>query len=111
MTTTNDTYTFVESATSDEWHIKIKEGAYKDIVYKYGKIQIKEVGEEAKLNFQYKVVDLPEDFDEEDLNHDVEFMTQLGDILTHIIEDSLESGKFKLGNNDKPNNSESAVHE
>ena len=37
-------------------------------------------------------------------------MNTLGDILSHIIEDSLETGKFKLGNDDKPTDSESTVH-
>lgn len=106
MKITNDSYTFVENMSSgDEWHIKINEGDYKDTVYKYGKIQIRELDDEAKLNFQFKVVDLPEHLDEDELNNDVVFLNQLGDILTHIIEDSLETGKFKLGNNDQSANS------
>lgn len=111
MKITNDSYTFVENTFSDDsWHVKINQGVYKDIVYKYGKIQVKEEGEEAKLSFQFKIVDLPEHLDEVDLNCSVEFMEILGDILTHIIEDSLETGNFKLGNNDKSTDSESTVH-
>jgi hypothetical protein len=111
MKITNKTYSFVENDFSDDnWHVKINEGVYKDIVYKYGKIQVKEKGEEATLAFQFKIVDLPEHLDEGDLNSSVEFMETLGDILTHIIEDSLETGQFKLGNDDQPTNSESAMH-
>lgn len=111
MKVTSDTYSFVENDFSDDnWHIKINEGVYKDIVYKYGKIQVKEKEGEATLSFQYKIVDLPEHLVEDDLNCSVEFMDALGDILTHIIEDSLETGKFKLGNNDKSTDSESTVH-
>jgi hypothetical protein len=106
MKITSNSYTFVENANSgSEWHVKINEGDYKDTVYKYGKIQIKELEEEAKLNFQFKVIDLPEHLDEDELNNDVVFLTQLGDILTHIIEDSFESGKFTLGDNDQSTNS------
>ena len=106
MKVTSDSYSFVENDFSDDsWHVKINEGDYKDVVYKYGKIQVIEKGEEATLSFQFKVVDLPEHLNEEELNSDVEFMNNLGDILSHIIEDSLETGKFKLGNNDKPTDS------
>ena len=106
MKITSDSYSFVENDFSDDaWHVKINEGVYKDIVYKYGKIQVKEKGDEATLGFQFKIVDLPEHLNENDLNRSVEFMETLGDILTHIIEDSLETGKFKLGNNDKSTDS------
>lgn len=111
MKITSKTYSFVENDFSDDaWHVKINEGVYKDIVYKYGKIQIKENGDEATLGFQYKLIDLPEHLDEDELNCSVEFMDTLGDILSHIIEDSLETGHFKLGNNDKPTDSEPTVH-
>jgi hypothetical protein len=48
---------------------------------------------------------------EEELNEDLEFLNVLGAILTHIIEDSFESGQYKMGNNDKSTDSESTVHE
>lgn len=112
MKITSKSYSFVENATvNDEWHVKINEGTFKDVVYKYGKIQVKEKDEEAVLSFQFKVIDLPEHLDEEELNCSVDFMDILGDVLTHVIEDSLETGKFKLGNDDKPTDSESTVHE
>jgi len=111
MKITSKSYSFVENDFSDDsWHVKINEGVYKDIVYKYGRIQVKENGDEASLSFQYKIIDLPEHLNEEDLNCSVEFMDTLGDILTHIIEDSLETGHFKLGNNDKSTDSEPTVH-
>jgi hypothetical protein len=111
MKVTSKSYTFVENDFSDDsWHVKINEGPYKDIVYKYGKIQVKENEEEATLGFQYKIIEKPEHLDEEDLNCSVDFMDTLGDILSHIIEDSFETGKFKLGNNDKSTDSESIMH-
>lgn len=111
MKITSNSYSFVESATSgEEWHVKINEGDYKGVVYRYGKIQIAELEEEASLKFQYMIVDLPENLDEDELKSDVEFMNQLGDILTHIIEDSLDTGHFKLGSNDKSTDSESTMH-
>lgn len=112
MMITSKSYSFVENDfTDDSWHVKINEGTYKDIVYKYGKIQIKEGGEEATLGFQYKIVETPEHFLDEDLDCSVDFMDTLGDILSHIITDSLDTGKFKLGNDDKPTDSESTMYE
>jgi hypothetical protein len=112
MKITNNTYSFVENATvNDEWHIKINEGTYSGVVYKYGQIKIIENDDHASLKFQYNIVDLPEHLDEEELKCSVDFMDMLGDVLTHIITDSFETGKFKLGNNDKPIDSKSTVHE
>lgn len=117
MQMTSDHYAFVENAhTTDEWHIKIKQGEYAGIIFKYGKIEIKEPEfgqEDAILKFDFKVVKLPEGFDmtEEDLNGDEDFMNFLGKILVHIIEDAIERNTFKLGNNDKPTDSEPTLHE
>ena len=117
MTVTYDTYSFVESATSnDEWHVKIKQGDYAGIVYKYGRIDIVEPiveGEDARLKFQFKTATIPESLglSEDDLTTDEVFMNFLGDILVHIIEDAMNSGKFKIGNDDKPTDSESIMHE
>ena len=67
----------------------------------------------SKLHFQFNIEKIPKDFGmtEEELNEDLEFLNVLGAILTHIIEDSFESGQYKMGNNDKSTDSESTVHE
>lgn len=110
---TSNSYTFVEHKGEEDWYVKIKEGDFKDIVYKYGRIEVTEEGEEARLKFQFKIAKLPPDFDmtEEELQEDLEFLNLLGDILTHVIEDAMETGKYKLGNDDKSTDSESTVHE
>lgn len=113
----NDDYAFVENAHStEEWHIKIKTGDYANVIYQYGKIEIKEpeLGQEdATLKYDFNVVKLPDGFDMtiEELNEDEEFMNFIGKILVHIIEDAMEHDKFKLGNNDKPIDSEPTLHE
>lgn len=115
MKISKDSYTFIEHKGEDDvWYIKIKEGAYKDIVYKYGHIEVVELPTgEANLKFHFKASKIPDDLglDEMDLNNDVEFCNLLGDILVNILEDAMETGKYKLGNNDKPTDSESTVHE
>lgn len=115
MKITKDSYTFVEHKGEDDvWYVKIKEGDYKDIVYKYGHIEVlEEPNGEAKLKFQFNVAKLPEELgmDEFDLNNDVTFCTLLGDILVNILEDAMESGKYKLGKDDQSTDSESTMHE
>jgi hypothetical protein len=110
---TSKSYAFVEHKGDEDWYVKLKEGDYKDIIYKYGKIGFQEEGDEARLRFQFKVAKLPPDFDmtEEDLNQDETFLNHLGDVLTHILEDAMDSGQYKLGQNDKPTDSEPTVHE
>ena len=112
MQITNNSYTFVEHQGDDVWYVTLKEGPYKGVIYRYGAIEVKEDGDHANLKFNFQIAKIPTelDMDVEDLNNDYEFCTHLGDVLTHIIEDSLETGKFKLGNNDKPTDSESTVH-
>lgn len=113
MKITHNSYTFVEHKGEEAWFIKIKEGDYKDVIYKYGTIEVLEVDDHAKLKFQFKVEKYPDELGmtEEDFNQDTTFMNMLGDILTHILEDAMETGKYKLGNDDKPTDSKSTVHE
>jgi hypothetical protein len=112
---THDSYTFVEHKGEEDWYVKLKNGDYKDVIYKYGRIEVEEddIEESAKLKFQFKVAKIPQELEmtEEELQEDLTFLNLLGDVLTHIIEDAMETGKYKLGQNDKPTDSESTVHE
>jgi len=115
MKITSNSYTFVEHKGDEDWYVKIKEGDYIGIIYKYGRIEVEEdeVEETAKLKFQFTLSKIPTDLEmtKEELQEDLTFLNLLGDILTHIIEDAMGSGKYKLGQNDKPTDSESTVHE
>lgn len=116
MKITENSYAFVENAHhQDEWHVKIKEGDYTGVIYKYGRLNFSEENEDgsANLQFDYYIEKVPEELGmtKEDLGEDTTFLNTLGDILVHIIEDAIEHEKFKLGNDDKPTDSESTVHE
>lgn len=113
---TNESYTFVEHKGDEDWYVKIKaDGPYKGITYKYGRIEVQEDEDnlDAKLKFQFNIAKIPDELhiDETELHEDVTFLNMLGDILVHIIEDAMTSGKYKLGKNDKSTDSESTVHE
>ena len=114
MMITSDSYTFVEKKGDEDWHVKIKDGEFKGIVYKYGRIEVAEDHDEetARLKFQFHIEKIPTELEMtvEELNEDFTFLNTIGDILTHIIEDAMDSGKYKIGNDDKSTDSESTVH-
>ena len=64
-----------------------------DIVYIYGKVQIKESEELdiATLSFTYNIQESA-GYEEDDLINDINFRNYIGGILQHIIEDSLDNG-------------------
>ena len=115
MMITSDSYTFVEKKGDEDWHVKIKDGEFKGIVYKYGRIEVAEDHDEetARLKFQFHIEKIPTELEMtvEELNEDFTFLNTIGDILTHIIEDAMDSGKYKIGNDDKPTDSKPTVHE
>ena len=94
-------YSFVERPSSLLYGVKILKGKYEGIIVTYGKVSLKEDNGLLRLNFQYSI--------EESLKHNKkklegsdEFRNLLGDILSHIIDSSVQSGKFKLGENADP---------
>jgi len=99
---TSDDYTFMENPMSESWAIHIKTGQYEGVQYSYGKIGLKESLEHdsATLQFNYAVLDSCE-HDTDELVASAEFNNYVGDILSHILTDSLENDRFKLGNNDR----------
>ena len=69
--------------------IHIKEGKFKDFVYRYGTIQIGEEDEEKQdlpVNFDYELLEAPTSYevDDEDVEKD-EFEQTIGDILYDIF--------------------------
>ena len=74
---------------------------YKDIIYKYGKVEIKEDEENnnASLQFNYDVLVSPT-IPKEDLEEDINFKNLMGDILHHLIEDQLQKDSMQYVNTD-----------
>jgi hypothetical protein len=99
---TDKDYTFMENPMSENWAVRILTGKWKDVIYSYGKIGLSETPDDQfTLRYNYSIIDFPEDFGEEStLTQDADFNNHLGDILVHILEDSIQNEKFKLGNKD-----------
>ena len=95
---TEDSYTLVEKPLNDHYSVKFKKGKYKGVIVVYGKITIKEnlSNGTASLNFKYAI--------EESVNHDSkvldkseDFRNHCGDVLAYIIQQALDTGKYRMG--------------
>ena len=92
-------YKFVESEQVDFYGIRLLTGKWKDVLYIYGKVSIKESPELdlATLTFTYNIQESAQ-YEPDDLINDPEFKDYLGAILEHIMTNSLnESEKNNLG--------------
>ena len=76
-------------------------GKYKNIIYKYGKVEFGEETEsgEMPLTFHYDVLYSPE-YTEEQLQKDLDFKNLIGGVLTTLIERQLEDKDLQYVNTD-----------
>jgi len=104
---TEDEYSFVENANSDFYGVKFKnDSPYRGVMVVYGTVSVKESIEldMATLSFTYNLLDSGA-FDPEDLNKSDDFKNYLGDVLKHIVQDSVNEYKGNIiGNNESTTN-------
>jgi|TARA_A200000159_G_scaffold86471_1_gene79964 hypothetical protein len=90
---TDKRYTFAQRPGDDYSCIKIVEGKYKDVIYKYGKVQFaKEENADGKLplQFEWTLLKKPEELD---LDIDKEaFLVYIGDILIELLDERINDG-------------------
>lgn len=105
--TSND-YSFVENSSIEFYGVKIKNSLYKNVVVVYGSVSIKESVEldTATLSFNYTIQD-PAEFNHDTLVRDKDFNDFLGELLTHIIVDSIEHKGAQIGTIDTTTDSHS----
>ena len=74
--------TFVENSNSLLYGVKILKGKYKDVVYCYGEVKLKENPEkgECTLSFSYQIQKAPKELEENS-----EFVNYIGDVLKELI--------------------------
>ena len=63
----------------------ITEGKYDGVKIQYGRIAFDEKDGELELNFDYRLVENPNDIEE-----DQEFINQLGQVLVKVLEEEIE---------------------
>ncbi len=85
---TEDLYELIPIPDEEIFSLRLTEGPYKDIQYKYNKCSLDEDGENAILHFDY---DILEDIEE---NYEVkEFENYIGNILIHLIQEYVKENK------------------
>ena len=108
---TSSFYTLVEKPTSWMFSVRLNEGEFKGIIYRYGKVSssLNQETMEPKISFQFQLDIIPAPHNKEELEQSITFKNLLGDILTHILGNAFDTGHYKIGNNDsKSTNSNSA---
>jgi hypothetical protein len=65
--------------------IRITEGNYKGLIYRYGKINFTEEGEVLRCNFNYDILENPNNITE-----DQELVDFLGEIVIDVLEDEMK---------------------
>ena len=78
----------------DEHAFRIKEGKFRDVVYKYnrfGVIQPEENEEELKYRFEYDILEIPEEIRDKKYTdtEGKEFEERIGDILIEVIQEKM----------------------
>jgi len=102
----DDIVQFVERPTSDFYSLRIIDGPYRDVIYTYGKVQVVEDKENdtARLKFDFKLDEVPEHINKENLEIDGTFKNFMGDILVELLEEKrLHNDELTNGNTEKIN--------
>ena len=95
MAKTKKDYVFAQREQDDFSCLKIIEGEYQDVIYKYGKVQFaseETSGGKMPLRFNYEVMKNPNNVDTESEN----FRNKIGDILVEVMEEQIKDGKLSI---------------
>lgn len=82
-------FEFLNDATTDPTQtcpIRIKSGPYSGIVYKYGKISLKEENEDLNVTMEIDIINAPDDFNQ----NEKDFTNTVGEIFVEIVEMGVE---------------------
>ena len=91
--TKNKRYAFAQRQGDDFSCIKIMDGQYEGIIYKYNNVKISQTENadgELPLKFTYDIMANPND---EDIKS-IDFRNYIGDILVEVMEEQLKNGKI-----------------
>ena len=93
MQITDEDFTVMESDEEDFYAVRIDKGMYSGVIFKFGKIDIKENddGKGAACSFEYNAVYSPENFTLEELDKDTEFGELAGEVLNFLLVSSINS--------------------
>jgi len=89
-------YAFAQKEGDDFSCVKLLDGQYEGIIYKYDKVAFEKApldGSDIPLRFTYDIMTNP---NEEDILSD-DFRNYIGDILVEIVDQQLKEGKAEFG--------------
>ena len=85
---TEDLFELIPMNEENIFSLRLKEGPFKDIHYKYNKCSLDEDGENAVLHFDYDILENIEN------TYDTkEFENYIGNILIHLIQEYVKENK------------------
>ena len=89
-------FEFVEKPESDFYSIKLTDGPYEGVIYTYGEVRLTEdePNDMLKVNFKYKLEEVPKGLKENKLKKDPEFKNCMGNILTGLIEEKIQNDEL-----------------
>ena len=90
--TKNKRYAFAQRQGDDFSCIKIMDGQFEGIIYKYNNVKLSQTENaagELPLKFTYDIMANPND---EDIKS-IDFRNYIGDILVEVMEEQLKNGK------------------
>ena len=79
----------VERDGEDFYALRVTEGEYENVIFTVGRVRIIENEEKtsAKLKYDFKIDQVPEQYNIEELNDNINFKNTVGDILVDILEE------------------------
>jgi hypothetical protein len=86
-------------------HIKLLTGEYKDTIFKYGKVGVKEEDDKAYLQFNFDVIQSSI----KNLEKKLEFRNYIGDLLSIIISKQIDVEETYYDENRTDNTKESDI--
>lgn len=94
----DDDFKIVENAASEFYSIKLLTGKWKDVIFTYGAVSVKEDKEldSATLSFNWQLNDSAE-CEPDDLTNNEEFQNYIGALLQYIISDSIQTKEAQIG--------------
>jgi len=96
MINLDETIKFVERSSSELYSLKVVQGPYLGVIYTYGKVTLHEdeANCELKIQFKFKLEEVPDNLNEEELEKSADFKNFMGDILSQLLEDKLDNDKL-----------------
>ena len=105
MINLDETIKFVERSSSELYSLKVVQGPYLGVIYTYGKVTLHEdeANCELKIQFKFKLEEVPDNLNEEELEKSADFKNFMGDILSQLLEDKLDNDKLTDDNTQNTN--------